>query len=53
MPRKAWFDPSPPTEQGDDEKPLSQKLGWFAGLMLAGVIVVAGTAYLLRRLLFL
>lgn len=39
----------------DDEKrpPLGRKLLWFAALALAGLLAVAGAAYLLRALLFI
>lgn len=42
----------PPTEE-EDAPPLAKKLLWFAGLALAGLIIVAGAAYLLRALLFI
>ncbi len=47
------FEPAPPPETGTDEPPLGRKLIWFFGLMLAGVLVVAGSAYILRGLLFI
>lgn len=42
----------PPTEE-EDASPLAKKFLWFAALALAGLIMVAGAAYLLRALLFI
>ncbi len=45
---------SPEGPPREDEKPsLRMRIIWFVGLMLAGLIAVAGAAYLLRALLFL
>ncbi|MCJ9429613.1 DUF2474 family protein [Kordiimonas marina] len=35
-----------------DERPLSKKLLWFAGLWVAGVLTVGVVAYGLRLILF-
>ncbi len=53
MALRDWLEPAPPLEAGEAEPPLTRKLLWFGGLMLAGVCVVAGSAYVLRTLLFL
>lgn len=34
--------------QDDGPRPLGRRLLWFAGLWFAGVVVVAGGAYLIR-----
>jgi len=49
----ARFEPVPPP--ADDEKPgpLGARLFWFMMIALAGVLAVAGAAYLLRALLFI
>lgn len=36
-----------------EEAPVWKKLAWFAGLSLAGLIAVAGSAYVLRGLLLI
>jgi hypothetical protein len=45
--------PVPPPEPGEDGGPLWKKLLWFAGLCVAGVIVVGAVAYTLRSLPFM
>lgn len=46
------FEPvGPPEKDDDDSPPLSKRLLWFAALALAGLLAVAGAAYLLRALL--
>lgn len=47
------FNPAPPPEAGDIEAPFFQRLLWFGGLMLASVIVVSASAYILRGFLFI
>ncbi len=47
------FRPSPPPDAQAAERPLWQKLAWFAGLMLAGLMAVAGAAYAMRTILFI
>ena len=51
--RPGWLEPQGPSEDGEDQGSLGQKLIWFAGIALASVLVVAITAYTLRGLLFL
>lgn len=48
-----WLTPKGPSEDGRGDGSLGQKLGWFFGLCLAGLLAVAGAAYFLRSLLFL
>ncbi|MEM8696641.1 MAG: DUF2474 domain-containing protein [Pseudomonadota bacterium] len=36
------------TEEGDSERPLWAKLGWFVALWLAGVGTVTAVAYFIR-----
>lgn len=50
---RKWLTPSPPLDEGETEPPVATRLFWFAGLSLAGVIVVSTMAYLLRTLLFI
>jgi hypothetical protein len=46
------FEPvGPDTEK--EKRPASSKLFWFVALAVAGAIVVAGAAYVLRALLFI
>lgn len=40
-----------PPEPGAVPKPLIQRLGWFAGIWLASLAVVAAVAYGLRALI--
>ena len=35
-------------DETGDKKPLKERLGWFAGIWLASLLIVAGAAYLLR-----
>jgi hypothetical protein len=48
-----WLSPKGPSEDGKGAGTLSNKLLWFFGLCLAGVMIVSLAAYLLRALLFL
>lgn len=47
------FEPEGPDETGEAGGPLWSRYLWFAGLMLAGLVVVGATAYVLRALLFM
>lgn len=47
------FRPVGPPAEDDAPRPLGKKLIWFALLALAGLLAVAGAAYLLRALLFI
>ena len=47
-----WFEPAGPAEPGEDV-PAGRKLVWFAALSVAGLIVVAVSAYILRGLLLI
>ncbi|MDJ0920429.1 MAG: hypothetical protein QNI84_04830 [Henriciella sp.] len=47
------LEPAPPPEADEAELPTRQKWLWFFGLMALGVGVVAGSAYVMRALLFL
>lgn len=42
-----------PVEPGGKEGPLLHRLGWFFGIALASLLVVASAAYLMRALLFM
>lgn len=53
MSPKDLFEAAPPLQDGQAEPPLGRKLIWFIGLMLAGVCIVAATAYTLRAFLFI
>lgn len=50
---KSFFEPAPPAEPDEQDPPLKSKLFWFFALMIGGVVAVAGSAYILRGLLFL
>ncbi|MEQ8179962.1 MAG: DUF2474 domain-containing protein [Amphiplicatus sp.] len=39
------------TTDGNDNRPLREKLLWFAGLWLGGLLVTAAVAYALRALM--
>lgn len=45
------FDPVGPPEPGEPEQPLTDRLAWFVGLWLAGLVVIAIVAYGLRGLI--
>lgn len=47
------IEPVPPPEPGQPAAPLWKRLAWFAGLALAGLIVVGAVAYGLRALPFM
>lgn len=51
--RNRFFDVAEPPEEGAPPPPLWRRLSWFVALMLAGLLVVAGSAYALRALLFI
>ncbi len=48
-----WFEPVSPPAEEEASRPLGARLGWFVLIALAGVLAVAGAAYLLRALLFI
>lgn len=50
---KSPLRPVEPPEKGEVQAPLVKRLGWLIGMMIAGVLIVAGVAYALRNLLFL
>ncbi|CAM3825458.1 hypothetical protein [Litorimonas haliclonae] len=50
---KSPFRPVEPPKKGEVQAPLAKRLGWLIVMMVAGVTVVAGVAYALRKLLFL
>lgn len=37
----------------DDHQPLAARLGWFIGIAIASMLVVASVAYALRAVLFI
>lgn len=37
----------------DDKQPVAKRLGWFFGIALVSMLVVAAVAYALRALLFI
>lgn len=39
--------------EDDDKQPLAKRLGWFVGISLASMLVVAAVAYALRAVLFI
>lgn len=45
------IEPVGPPADGDERPPLARRLMWMAILALAGLIAVAGAAYILRALL--
>lgn len=45
------FEPTPPSKE--PPPPIAKRLLWLAALMIAGVTVTAGAAYILRGLLFI
>ncbi|MEX6632733.1 hypothetical protein [Hyphococcus lacteus] len=47
------FKPVGPSSDDDKKPGLGPKLLWFVILAVAGVACVAGTAYLMRALLFI
>jgi hypothetical protein len=47
------FRPAEPLPDGAPEGPLLKRLGWFAGIALVSMLVVAAVAYAMRALLFL
>ena len=47
------FKPVPPSTDDEQQPPLTAKLVWFAALAVAGLLAVAGAAYLLRWFLFI
>jgi hypothetical protein len=40
-----------PPEEGEPQRPLGAKLGWFVALWIASLCVVAAIAYSLRALI--
>jgi flagellar biogenesis protein FliO len=50
---KSPFRPVEPPKKEEAQAPLVKRLGWLVGMMIAGVLIVAGVAYALRKLLFL
>lgn len=50
---KSPFRPVEAPKKEEDQAPLVKRLGWLIGMMIAGVMTVAGVAYALRKLLFL
>lgn len=40
-----------PPEEGEPQRPLGQRLGWFVALWIASLCVVAAIAYSLRALI--
>lgn len=37
----------------DDHQPLAKRLGWFIGIAVVSMLVVASVAYALRAVLFI
>ncbi len=50
---KSPLRPVGPPKKGETQAPLIKRLLWLAAMMLAGLVIVAGVAYALRKLLFL
>lgn len=50
---RQWLEPQGPAGRDEPDGPFARQLAWFGGLMLAGLVVVACSAYVLRALLFI
>ncbi len=50
---RQWLEPQGPASGDEPDLPLGRQLAWFGGLMLAGLVAVAASAYVLRALLFI
>ena len=50
---KVFPEPQGPADDGGKTVPAGRKVLWMAGLMLAGLLVTASAAYLLRTLLLI
>lgn len=47
------FRPTEPLPDGQAEGPLFKRLGWFVGIALVSMLIVAAVAYALRAMLFI